>query len=42
MTEAAMAEIAEIMRLTLENPNDTRAHEEARARVAALCAAYPL
>jgi glycine hydroxymethyltransferase len=42
MTEAAMAEIAEVMRLTLENPNDTRAHEEARARVAALCAAYPL
>jgi glycine hydroxymethyltransferase len=42
MTEAAMAEIAEVMRLTLENPNDARAHEEARARVAALCAAYPL
>jgi glycine hydroxymethyltransferase len=42
MTEEAMVRIAEVMHLTLDNPADEEAHNEARAVVAALCAEYPL
>ncbi len=40
--EAAMKEVASIIALTLKNPEDTAKHDEARARVAALCAKFPL
>ncbi|MGO0063696.1 serine hydroxymethyltransferase [Brevibacillus fluminis] len=40
--EEAMKEVAAIIALTLKNPQDAAKHEEARARVAALCARFPL
>ncbi|HZG17124.1 MAG TPA: serine hydroxymethyltransferase [Candidatus Bathyarchaeia archaeon] len=40
--EAAMKEVAAIIALTLKNPEDASKHEEARARVAALCARFPM
>ncbi|MCK9905472.1 serine hydroxymethyltransferase, partial [Frankia sp. Cpl3] len=39
--EAAMKEVAAIIALTLKNPEDQGKHEEARARVAALCSRFP-
>jgi glycine hydroxymethyltransferase len=38
----AMDEIADIIALTLKNPEDSGAHEQARRRVAALAERYPL
>jgi len=40
--EEAMREVAAIIALTLKNPEDAAKHEEARARVAALCAKFPM
>jgi len=40
--EAAMREVAAIIALSLKNPEDSSKHEEARARVAALCARFPM
>lgn len=40
--EDAMKEVAAVIALTLKNPQDAAKHEEARARVAALCAQFPL
>lgn len=40
--EAAMKEVAAIIALTLKNPEDQGKHEEARARVAALCSRFPM
>ncbi|MGE5700912.1 MAG: serine hydroxymethyltransferase [Clostridia bacterium] len=40
--EEAMKEVAAIIALTLKNPEDAAKHDEARARVAALCARFPL
>lgn len=40
--EAAMKEVASIIALTLKNPEDAGKHEEARARVASLCARFPM
>lgn len=40
--QEAMKEVAAIIALTLKNPQDTSKHEEARNRVAALCARYPM
>lgn len=40
--ETAMKEVASIFALTLKNPEDAGKHEEARARVAALCARFPM
>jgi glycine hydroxymethyltransferase len=40
--EEAMKEVASIIALTLKNPEDSSKHEEARQRVAALCARYPM
>ena len=40
--EAAMEEIARIMALTLKNPEDTAAHDDARQKVAELCNKHPL
>ncbi len=42
MDEAAMKEIAQIMAMTLKNPEDESVKEEARKRVAALTASFPL
>lgn len=41
-TPADMREVAAIIGLVLNNPRDTAKHEEAAARVAALCAKYPM
>lgn len=38
----AMKEVAAIIALTLKNPEDAAKHEEARQRVAALCARFPM
>ncbi|QQE74232.1 serine hydroxymethyltransferase [Brevibacillus composti] len=38
----AMKEVAAIIALTLKNPEDAAKHEEARKRVAALCARFPM
>lgn len=40
--EAAMREVAQIIALTLKNPDDKTAHDEARQRVGQLCDSYPL
>lgn len=40
--QEAMKEVAAIIALTLKNPQDASKHEEARSRVAALCARYPM
>lgn len=40
--EEAMKEVASIIALTLKNPEDATKHDEARARVAALCSRYPM
>jgi glycine hydroxymethyltransferase len=40
--EEAMREVASIIALTLKNPEDQSKHDEARARVAALCARFPM
>lgn len=40
--EEAMKEVAAIIALTLKNPEDEAKHEEARARVAALCSRFPM
>lgn len=40
--EEAMKEVAAIIALALKNPEDAAKHDEARARVAALCARFPL
>jgi len=40
--EYDMAEIADIITMTLDHPTDGSVHDQARARVAALCAKYPL
>lgn len=40
--EAAMKEVASIIALTLKNPEDASKHEEARSRVATLCARFPM
>ncbi|WP_346773999.1 serine hydroxymethyltransferase [Brevibacillus sp. SYP-B805] len=40
--EEAMREVAAIIALTLKNPEDAAKHEEARARVAALCKRFPM
>ena len=37
-----MVEVANIIALVLDNPEDESAREQARQRVAALCAKYPL
>ena len=42
MDTAAMEEIAEIIALTLDQPGAAAAQEQARARVTALCAKFPL
>jgi len=42
MDPEAMEEIADIMALTLKNPEDDGVREEARRRVAALTERYPL
>jgi len=42
MDEAAMKEIAQIIALTLKNPEDAAAHEKARQRVRELNARFPL
>lgn len=42
MDEAAMKEIAQIMAMTLKNPEDEGVKEEARKRVAALTTRFPL
>lgn len=42
MDAAAMAEIAAIIALVLKNPEDEAKHDEARARIAALNAKFPL
>lgn len=42
MDEAAMKEIAQIMAMTLKNPEDESVKEEARKRVATLTASFPL
>ncbi len=42
MDEAAMKEIAQIMAMTLKNPEDEGVKEEARKRVAALTTKFPL
>ena len=41
-TEDDMVEVANIIALVLDNPEDESAREQARQRVAALCAKYPL
>jgi glycine hydroxymethyltransferase len=40
--ENDMKQVAEIIALVLDNPEDTAAHEKAKTMVAALCAKYPL
>ena len=40
--EDDMKEVADIIALTLDHPNDESAREQARTRVAALCKKYPL
>ena len=40
--EEDMVEVANIIALVLDNPEDAKAREEAAKRVAALCAKYPL
>ena len=40
--EADMKEVADIIALVLDNPNDADKKNQARARVAALCEKYPL
>jgi len=40
--EDDMKQVAEIIALVLDNPEDTTAHAKAREKVAALCAKYPL
>ena len=40
--EADFEEVANIIALALDNPEDEKCKEEARQRVAALCAKYPL
>ena len=40
--EEDMVEVADIIALVLDNPEDESAREQARQRVAALCAKYPL
>ncbi len=40
--EDDMREVADIIALTLNNPDDEKAREQARTRVAALCKKYPL
>ena len=40
--EDDMKEVADIIALTLDHPNDESAREQARTRVAALCKTYPL
>ena len=40
--EDDMKQVAEIIALVLDNPEDTAAHAKAREKVAALCAKYPL
>ena len=40
--EADMKEVADIIALVLDHPQDTAVREEARKRVAALCEKYPL
>lgn len=42
LVEADMQEIAKIIGLVLKNPEDAAAKQEAIARVAALCAKYPM
>lgn len=42
MDKAAMAEIAAIIALVLKNPEDEAKHQEAKERIAALNAKYPL
>ena len=42
MDEAAMSEIAEIISLTLDHPQDEACQEQARARVKTLCERFPL
>ncbi len=37
-----MKEVADVIAMTLGNPNDESVREQARARVAALCKKYPL
>ena len=37
-----MKEVADIIAMTLDNPEDEAVREKARARVAALCKKYPL
>jgi glycine hydroxymethyltransferase len=41
-TVESMKEVAAIIALVLKNPEDAAKHEEARARVAALCEKFPL
>ena len=40
--EDDMKQVAEIIALVLDNPEDTAAHAKAREKVAMLCAKYPL
>jgi glycine hydroxymethyltransferase len=40
--EDDMKEVADVIAMTLGNPNDESVREQARARVAALCKKYPL
>ena len=40
--EGDMKEVADVIAMTLGNPNDESVREQARARVAALCKKYPL
>ena len=40
--EDDMKEVADVIAMTLDNPNDESVREQARARVAALCKKYPL
>lgn len=42
LKEADMEEIADIIAMVLQNPEDTDKQEEAKQRVAALCKKYPL
>ena len=40
--EDDMKEVADVIAMTLDNPNDESVRDKARARVAALCKKYPL
>ena len=42
MDEAAMKEIADLITLTLDHPNDEKVQEQVRVRVKALCDRFPL